>query len=77
MKTKIIYLLFLLLSSSPIFAQQINSGVEMADEFRTSGKIYVVIAVALIILIGIFSYLFVLDRKVNHLEKTLSGTTKD
>ena len=33
------------------------------------GKIFVVIAVLAIILVGIFVYLFFMDRKVNRLEK--------
>lgn len=33
------------------------------------GKIYVVVVVLAVILVGIFAYLFFLDRKVNKLEK--------
>ena len=33
------------------------------------GKIFVVVAVLAIILIGIFSYLFFIDRKINKLGK--------
>ncbi len=46
-----------------------QSEIEMADEFRGEGKIYVVVVVILIILSGIFWTLFRLDRKVNELEK--------
>ena len=42
---------------------------EMADKFRADGKIYVVIAVFAIILIGLFVYVFLLDRKIGKLEK--------
>lgn len=42
--------------------------VEMADKFRADGKIYVVIIVFAIILIGLFVYLFSLDRKIGKLE---------
>jgi len=35
------------------------------------GKIYVVVAVLAIILVGIFVYLFFIDRKVRKLEKEL------
>jgi CcmD family protein len=45
------------------------SDVEMADQFYKDGKIYVVIAVVSIILIGLFAYLFRLERKVTELEK--------
>ena len=46
--------------------------IEMADQFRADGKIYVVIAVVLLILVGIFIYLFNLDKKVTRLEKEVS-----
>jgi CcmD family protein len=45
--------------------------VEMADNFRQEGKIYVVVTVAAILLAGIFVYLFLLDRKVSKIEKQL------
>jgi len=44
---------------------------EMADVMRSDGKIYVVVAVILIVLIGLFVYLFTIDRKVTKLEKKL------
>jgi hypothetical protein len=43
--------------------------VEMADSFRANGKIYVVIAVALIILLGLLFYVSRLDRKISKYEK--------
>jgi hypothetical protein len=43
----------------------------MADTFRAEGKIYVVVAVALIVLVGIFIYLMMLDKKVNKLQEYL------
>jgi CcmD family protein len=45
------------------------SDIEMADQFRADGKIYVVIAVVSVVLIGLFAYLFRLERKVTELEK--------
>lgn len=42
---------------------------EMADMMRSEGKIYVVLAIILIILAGLFLYLFTLDRKISNLEK--------
>ncbi|HEY0678666.1 MAG TPA: CcmD family protein [Chitinophagaceae bacterium] len=42
---------------------------EMADALRSSGKIYVVVAVVVTILLGLFIYLFRLDRKISKLEK--------
>ncbi len=43
--------------------------VEMADTMRSNGKIYVVVAVCLTILIGLFIYVFALDRKISRMEK--------
>jgi len=43
--------------------------VEMADALRDNGKIYVVLAVVLTILIGLLAYLFRLDRKISKLEQ--------
>jgi len=40
-----------------------------AFEMRSNGKIYVVVAVVLIILIGLLLYLVRLDRKISRLEK--------
>jgi CcmD family protein len=62
-KVKHISLLLALLMSGNAFGQ-----AEMADSFRAEGKIYVVVAIILIILVGVFIYLFTLDRKVKKLE---------
>ncbi len=53
------------------FAGQAQAQVEMADQFRADGKIYVVIAIVAIILTGIFIYLFRLDNKITDLEKRI------
>ncbi len=55
-----------LLISSYLFAQD---KPEMADLMRSNGKIYVVVAVCLIILIGLFIYVMMLDRKMRKMEK--------
>jgi tetrahydromethanopterin S-methyltransferase subunit D len=55
-----------LLCSNILFAQATNPEV---DVMRSSGKIYVVVAVCLTILIGLFIYVFLLDRKISRLEK--------
>ena len=47
---------------------------EMANSLYSSGKIYVVITVLLVILAGIFIYLFMLDRKVGKLERKMKET---
>jgi len=74
MQKKIYALLFLL---STLFygliahAQDsaVDKKIEMADRLRSDGKIYVVIAVLVIILLGIIFYVARLDRKISRLEK--------
>ena len=46
---------------------------EPTDFMRSNGKIYVVVAVVVIIVLGIFIYLFNLDRKIKKLEKGKEG----
>lgn len=58
-------LLSLLILHSSIYAQE----VEMADTFRSEGKIYVVVLILSIICIGLFGYLYFLDRKISLREK--------
>lgn len=48
-----------------------NYEVEMADDFRKEGKIYVVVAITGIILAGLLGYIIYIDRKVNKLEKMI------
>ena len=67
MARKLISLLCLLLANFLSMAQ--SGGVEMADTFRSNGKIYVVVAVVLTIFAGIILYLIRLDRKLTKLEK--------
>jgi hypothetical protein len=49
-----------------IFAQK---KVEMADVMRSNGKIYVVVAVCLTILVGLFLYVATIDMKIRKMEK--------
>lgn len=60
-----------LLTILAIFSSLILSAqeVSMADEMRSNGKIYVVVGVLLIILIGLLLYLVSIDRKLNKIEK--------
>lgn len=58
--------ILLLLLSHVVRAQ---SEVEMADSMRSEGKIYVVVAILVLILVGLIGYLFLLDRKISRLEK--------
>ena len=48
-----------------------NTRVEMADNMRKEGKIYVVVAVVMAILGGLIIYAIVIDRKVARIEKKL------
>jgi len=58
----------------PMLAQDAQTGgIEMADALRSSGKIYVVVAVLVLIMTGIFLYLVRLDRKIRKLEKEIKS----
>ena len=80
---KIITITFLLLSLHIVAQDKIeitdsdyeNQGVEMADQFRANGKIYVVVAVILIIMAGMFFYLFRMEKKIKKLENDINSTT--
>lgn len=41
----------------------------MADALRQSGKIYVVVAVIVVIFAGLAIYLFSIDKKISKIEK--------
>ncbi len=54
----------------PLLAQNAQTGgIEMADALRSSGKIYVVVTVLVLIMTGLFLYIAGLDRKVRKFEK--------
>ncbi|MEY3247190.1 MAG: CcmD family protein [Bacteroidota bacterium] len=50
-----------------------TSGVEMADMMRSNGKIYVVLAVVLLIQAGLFVFLWNLDRRLSRWESSTKG----
>ena len=50
-------------------AQDGTKKIEMADLMRSNGRIYVVVAVMVTILIGLILYVVRLDRKISRLEK--------
>jgi hypothetical protein len=60
------FLLFTFISFSAL-AQ--NDKGTMADTMRSNGRIYVVVAVLVTILIGLILYMIRLDRKISKLEK--------
>lgn len=58
--------ILLFLFSITSFAQD---KVEMADAMRSNGKIYVVVAVCVTLLIGLFIYVALVDKKISRFEK--------
>ncbi|HEY1009262.1 MAG: CcmD family protein [Daejeonella sp.] len=68
MKKILVTFCFLILASIATFAQG-SGGVEMATELRSSGKIYVVVAVLATIFIGLAFYLFFIDNRLKKIEK--------
>jgi hypothetical protein len=68
---RIIIIGLLLLYNISAFSQ--SESVEMADSFREDGKIYVVVAIILVVLVGFVGYLFLLDRKLTKVEKLLDN----
>lgn len=64
---KITLLFVAMMAFVSIFAQEKQA--QMADTMRSNGRIYVVVAVVLTILIGLILYIFRLDRKITKLEK--------
>jgi hypothetical protein len=74
MKAFFITLLFSMITAFAATAQLAeNRDVEMADQMRAEGKIYVVVAVVLIIFVGMILYLISLDKKISKIEKEKSG----
>ena len=54
-----------------------NYDVEMADQLRKDGKIYVVVTISSLVLLGLLGYVFVLDRKITSLEKRIFESHAD
>lgn len=66
MKSLFTVLLFVLFSAT-VTAQEVSNSAETV--FTSNGKLGVVVAVVITILIGIFLYLISLDQKISRLEK--------
>lgn len=58
-----------LMASLTAMAQGGTKEPQMADLMRSNGRIYVVVAVLVTILLGLLFYVFRLDRKISKLEK--------
>jgi CcmD family protein len=59
----------MLMVSFTAMAQGATKEPQMADLMRSNGRIYVVVAVLVTILLGLLFYVFRLDRKISKLEK--------
>jgi len=68
---KIISTTVFLMMQVVLMAQQADG--DMADLFRSEGKIYVVIGVFAIIMVVLFIYLFMMDRKIRQLENRVNN----
>ncbi len=65
---RILFVMLLAVVSIAANAQN-TVNADNADMMRSNGKIYVVVAVVLTVLLGLFFYVFNLDRKISKLEK--------
>ena len=61
--------LFVFFCLSWVQAQDTTGNTLQATGLRAGGKIYVVMAVCITILLGLFLYVFLLDRRISKLEK--------
>ena len=66
--SKRLWLCFLLLPGICL-AQAPVTNPDSADFMRSNGKIYVVVAIVITILLGLFVFLISLDRKIRRMEK--------
>ncbi|MEZ0542014.1 CcmD family protein [Fibrella arboris] len=66
-------LLSLLLMAQTSMAQQT---VEMADQLRADGKIWVVVTVVAVVFFGIILYLVRLDGQIGKLEREVKGNQR-
>jgi hypothetical protein len=64
---KIALFIIAFISSLTVFAQ--DNDIDMADKLRSSGKIYVVVAVMLLLFTTFILYLFSIDRRLKKVEK--------
>ncbi|MDB5211650.1 MAG: CcmD family protein [Sediminibacterium sp.] len=64
---RIIFVLMLAMFTAVAQAQ--TTDADTAGVMRSNGKIYVVVAIVITILLGLFFYVFSLDRKISKLEK--------
>ena len=65
----IFFLFVLMLNTTFVLAQEGTAKTDFGETMRSNGRIYVVIAVILIILIGLILYVVRLDRKMSKMER--------
>ena len=65
MKKLALFIVFVLSFLTKTFA---DTGVDMATELRSSGKIWVVVGVVVTIVLGMYIFLFTINKKVKKLE---------
>ncbi|MBL7739964.1 MAG: CcmD family protein [Chitinophagaceae bacterium] len=63
----LLLLLFMLANATFVFAQE--KKYDFGETMRSNGRIYVVVAVMVTILLGLVLYVVRLDRKISKLEK--------
>jgi heme export protein D (CcmD) len=66
---KTLLLFFTALCSTALIYAQDEEKADMADTMRSNGRIYVVVAVVVVILLGLILYLIRLDRKISRIER--------
>lgn len=69
----LIRLFFLLIAIFLGSVATAQNEVPMADGMRAEGKIYVVVAIILVIFAGLIAFLIATERKVSKIEKKLTG----
>lgn len=65
---KITFLFTVMIAMAQTALAQTNNP-EMADVMRSNGKIYVVVAVCLVILLGLIAYVISIDRRISKIEQ--------
>ncbi|MCW3119616.1 MAG: hypothetical protein JWM28_3698 [Chitinophagaceae bacterium] len=67
---RLLFILSAILLSVTAFTQDpTGNSVGMADQMRSNGRIYVVVAVMVTILTGLILYIVRIDRKISQWEK--------
>jgi CcmD family protein len=67
---KVFRILLVMLTVLPAIGSKAQTiTTDPVDFMHSNGKIYVVVAVVITILLGLFFYLFTIDRKISKLEK--------